>query len=336
MGSRRRSSAPSLLVLLLLAPLLSLLGAPSPTAAATSSATAPAAVRATAAAAAPLVGRAAPGPRDDFPRLPDRCYEPDRETILVQPCRITRVGSGRPLLVAWGDSHAHMYLPALRRLARAQRVNLTMITLGSCPAALPLPARRGFGRSICENRNLDVLDYLRREDRRRGDDLAVLVGGFWSGYRDAYRRQRQADRTGAESGLSSYQQHMSTLAVEGGPRMFRRLGRLGLAVDLIGQAATVPLDARPCPAGEEPYRCVLPRDRALDREAGNRRWINRNLRAPLVGRPRLVDTTPAYCTATRCRPRVGGRTTFYDDIHLGARLAGTLTGYFAPVLRDLR
>ena len=273
---------------------------------------------------------------EDFPRMPRECYESDGVTVDDKPCRVTRFGAKRPTLVAWGDSHAWMYLPALRREARRQRVNLTMIVLGSCPVALPLPASRGFGRSGCENRNLRTLSYLRSLEKRSHTDVSVLVGGFWSGYRDAYRRQRQADRTGTDSGLSDYQRHMSTLAVGGSPRMFERLGRMKIDVDLIGQAATVPIDPQPCEAGREPYQCDLPREAALDREQATRRWITRNLRVPLTGRPSLIDATPAYCTATTCRAHVGGVNTYYDDIHLGARLAKTLTGYFRPVLRDLR
>jgi hypothetical protein len=275
-----------------------------------------------------------PGPGSDFPRMPPQCYQSDRVTLEVGRCPITRFGPRRPTLVAWGDSHAWMYLPALRRQARAERVNLTMVIFGSCPVALPLPRSRGFGRSTCENHNVDTLDYLRRLDRR-GGDLGVLVGGFWAGYRDAYAAQREAERTGTDSGLSPYQRHMSVLAVEGAPRMFDRLGRMRLDVDLIGPAATVPRDARPCPAGQEPYRCSLPRSAALSDELGNRRWIARNLRAPLAGSPRLVDATPAYCSATRCRATVRGANTYFDEIHLGARFAGTLGRYFAPVFRDL-
>jgi len=323
--------------LALLAPLLALLGS-TPAAALVPTSPAGPATGLVAGPASPsaLLRAVAPLPGDDFPRLPSRCYESDAVTVRNQPCRITRFGTGRPLLVAWGDSHVHMYLPALQRLARAGRVNLTIVTLGSCPVAWPLPASRGFGRSSCENRNLDTLEFLRRQDKRLGDDLAVLVGGFWSGYRDAYRRQQQADRTGRDSGLSTYQQHMSALAVEGAPPMFRRLGRTGIAIDLIGQAATVPIDARPCPVGQEPYQCGLPRERALEREGDNKRWITTQLRSPLAGQPRLVDATPAYCSATRCRPRVRGANTYFDSIHLGAELTRTLTSYFRPVFDDLR
>lgn len=276
-----------------------------------------------------------PTAEEDFARLPLACYESDRATIRDVPCRITRYGPRRPTLVAWGDSHAQMYLPALRRLADARRVNLTAVVLGSCPVALPLPVRRGFGRSTCEKHNVRTLDFLRGLERRGRGDVHVLIGGFWAGYRDAYRLQRESDQAGTASGLSDFQQHMSTLAVEGAPPMFARLGRMGLDVDLVAQAATVPLDAPRCRAGQEPYQCDLPRSRALTREQNNRRWIKRTLRRPLAGHPHLIDATPGYCTARTCRAHVGGITTFYDDLHLGARLAGTLRRYFVPVFTDL-
>ncbi len=266
--------------------------------------------------------------------MPLRCYESDNRTLRDAPCLITSYGAKRPTMVVWGDSHAWMYLPALRREARSHRVNLTLVVFGSCPPALPLPRSRGFGRVQCEKHNVATLSYVRRLDRRR-DDVSLLIGGFWSGYRQGYARQQRADRDGTDSGLTTYQQQMSVLAVESSPKLFARLGRMGLEIDLIGQAATVPLDPRYCTAGREPYQCDLPRSRALDHEGANRRWINRNLRAPLVGRPRLVDTTPAYCSATTCRARIGGVNTYYDDIHLGADLAKTLTGYFAPVFDDV-
>lgn len=271
----------------------------------------------------------------DFPRMPGRCYESDDRTLKDRPCRITRYGAKRPMLVVWGDSHAWMYLPALRQEARAARVNLTLVVFGSCPPSLPLPRSRGFGRVQCEKHNTATFDWIKRLTSRR-EQVSLLVGGFWSGYRQAYRRQQRADRDGTDSGLTIYQQHMSVLAVESSPRLFEKLGRRRLDIDLIGQAATVPQDPRYCPAGREPYQCDLPRARAMDREKGNRRWIKRNLRAPLVGRPRLIDTTPAYCSSQTCRAHVGGANTFYDDVHLGAELTRTLGEYFVPTFDDLR
>lgn len=267
--------------------------------------------------------------------MPGVCYESDHRTVKDIPCHITRYGAKRrPTVLVWGDSHAWMYLPALRREARATRVNLILVVFGSCPPAMPLPRSRGFGRVKCEKHNAATLTYVKKLQRHR-KHLSLLMGGFWAGYRDVYIRQQRADRKGEDSGLTSYQQQMSVLAVEGSPRLFSRLGKLGFDVDLIGQAATVPADAPDCPAGRDPYQCDLPRRSALIRERGNRQWIKQNLMAPLAGNPLLIDATPAYCSPMICRAHVNGENTYFDDIHLGAQLTRTMTGYFAPVFADL-
>lgn len=238
------------------------------------------------------------------------------------------------MVVLWGDSHAQMYLPALRQVARNQRVNLVAVLFGGCPISVPFPRSAGYPRTGCDEHNVDSLAYVRELTQRRGR-VRVLVGGFWSGYRQAYDIAREEERTGVPSGLSDYRKHMAALGVERTRPMFRAIGRLGVPVDLIGQAATVPLDPRRCAAGREPYQCDLPRHRALYQEGDNERWIRRTLMAPLPGTPRLIDATPAYCTRTTCLARARGTNTFYDDIHLGAALTGTMASYFRPVFRDV-
>lgn len=281
--------------------------------------------------AAPAPGSQAPVTGDDFPRLPGGCY--DERGVITSPCRITQF-PGRPTVVLLGDSHAQMYLPAVRRLARQQRVNLTGVLFGGCPPSLPFPRSAGYARTGCDEHNVEALAWLRELTQRRGR-VRLLVGGFWSGYRQAYELVQREERTGVPSGLSDYRQLMARLGVERSRPMLRALGRLGVPVDLIGQAATVPLDPRRCAAGREPYQCDLPRHRALRHEAGNRRWIRSTLMQPLPGRPRLVDATPAYCDRRTCRAHVRGVDTFYDDIHLGARLTATMAAYFRPVFRDV-
>ncbi|MCW2815120.1 MAG: hypothetical protein JWN84_2575 [Nocardioides sp.] len=281
-------------------------------------------------AAPSSIATRAPAPGDDFPRLPAQCY--DDRGVITSPCRITSF-TGRPMVVLWGDSHAQMYLPALRQVARNQRVNLTAVLFGGCPVSKPFPRSAGYPRTGCDEHNVESLAYVRDLTQRRSR-VRVLVGGFWSGYRQAYDIAREEDRTGVPSGLSDYRKHMAALGVERTRPMFGAIGRLGVPVDMIGQAATVPLDPRRCAAGREPYQCDLPRHRALHHEGDNERWIRRTLMAPLPGRPRLIDATPSYCTRSTCLAHVRGLNTFYDDIHLGAGLTRTLAAYFRPVFRD--
>lgn len=299
----------------------------------------PLAVLPSSAATAPAVASAAtsilaaddlPDPGADFPRLPMSCY---KQGFLTSPCRLTTF-KGRPTLVLWGDSHALMYLPALRKLARKQRVNLVAILFGGCPLSLPYPRSAGHKRTGCDRHNVESLAYVRKLTERR-KKVHLLLNSFWSGYREGYTLTKREERTGIPSGLSGYHQQMARLGVERSGPMLKAIGRLRVPTDMIGQAATVPAKPRRCPAGREPYQCHLPRYKALPNEAGNRRWIRTTLMKHLTGKPRLIDTSPSYCTRKTCLARVRGVNTFYDDIHLGADLTRTMTGWFRPTFQRL-
>lgn len=274
-----------------------------------------------------------PSPGDDFPRLPTSCYESDGLTVKDQPCRVITFPGGRkrPVLLLWGDSQAWMYLPALRRLAKRTHVSLIVSIAGGCAPSLPAPGAKPVGN--CENHNVKTLAFATRLHQRR-DHFQVLVGGFWSGYRQAYRAVALEQAGGPDSGLTPYEEQRATRGEIGGPRFFTRMGQLRIDADVIGQTAVVPEGPPPCAAGREPYQCDLPRALAMNAEANNRRWLRTQM-AHLVGKPRLIDATPAYCTPQVCRAHVGGVPTFFDDLHLGAALTKTMTAYFAATFDDL-
>lgn len=307
---------PPRVFLAVLATLLPLLGLPPTAAPAT-------------AAPATVAARTDSGPTEVFPRLPAQCY--DADDVITSPCRITRY-PGRPLVILWGDSHAQMYLPAIRKVARNQRVNLIAVLFGGCPISTPYPSGSRYPRTGCDQHNLDSLAYVRDLVKRRKSSR-ILIGGFWSGYRHAYELVQEEKRTGVPSGLSDYRKQMARLGTERSRSMFRQIGRLGVPVDLIDQAATVPLDPRRCAAGRMPYQCDVPRHRALYKERDNSRWLATNLASVLPGSPRIIDPSPAYCSRQTCFAHVRGANTFYDDIHLGPRLTATMAGYFRPVFR---
>ncbi len=288
-------------------------------------------------AAVPLASAAKGDPPragEDFPRLPGRCYRDDRTTLADGPCRILTFGKARPTLLVWGDSHGWMYLPALRRAAKQQRVSLILVIAGGCPPALPLSQSPSYRKSFCESHNERTLDYVTRLDRRLSR-FEVIIAGFWSGYRQAYRLVQRERAGGPDSGLTPYAEHRAELAEKGGPKLFRRLGKLRIDVDVLAQAGTVPADPPPCTTGREPYQCDLLRPQAMDSERSNRRWLREQM-THLVGRPRLIDPSPAYCSTTVCRAHVNGANTFFDDIHLAAGLTRQLTDYFLPSFTRLR
>lgn len=273
-----------------------------------------------------------PGRDADFPRLPGRCYD-EQGDLNGKPCRIRTYSGDRPTLVVWGDSHAWQYVPALRRLATERRVSLILLVHGGCPPGLRVPRSVDAMNSACDVSNerfRTFIDTMRTRDRR----FKVLVSANWSGYRANYRRMQREAAGGPASGVTPYRQHIARIAVYGGPRLFQRMGRQRLDVDAIGQSGTVPENTAPCAAGDEPYRCDLPRTRVLDREDDNRRWLRQRLR-DLSGPSLLVDTSPEYCDATTCFHDADGVSTWFDDLHLSASLTRQMSAYFVPVIDDL-
>lgn len=281
----------------------------------------------------PSARRDPPGVGDDFPRLPESCYAADGKPA-PEPCHVTRFGSKRPMLVVWGDSHAWMYLAPLQQLATNRRVNLVYLLHGSCPASVRLPKKVDAGNSTCDDSNDQHRAYVASHSGRQAG-LTVLIGGYWSGYRANYRRMQREAAGGAASGVKPYHQHMARLAVLGTPQLFKWLGRRGITTHTIAPAATVPVNARTCMAGDEPYQCDLPRSRALDREDDNRRWLQDRM-DDLSGESLMVDATPAYCDDLVCHAHVGTSNTWYDDIHLGRGFTSQLAPYFRPVFDQIR
>lgn len=290
----------------------------------------------TATASASSIAVSAPTPerravQGDFPRLPPQCY--DENDVITSPCQVTSY-RGRPTVILWGDSHAQMYLAPIRQLARRYRVNLIAVLFGGCPVSEPFTNTTRYPRTGCDQHNLDSLAYVRQVTQRR-KHVRIVLNGFWSGYRHAYELIQEEKRTGVPSGLSDYRKRMAMLGEQRTRPMFRQIGRLGVPVDLVAQAMTVPLEPRTCQAGREPYQCNLPRSRAMYKEGDNRRWLRQQLGSVIPGTQRVIDPSPTYCNRRTCFAHVKGSDAFYDDIHLSASVTRSMTGYFRPVFQDL-
>ncbi len=262
-------------------------------------------------------------PAADFPLLPSRCYD-SANSRPVTPCRL-EIYPRRPTVFLWGDSHAWMYLPAVRKLAQRNQLNLTIMFAGGCP---PARGERADRTRYCEAHNERALAMV-TEYQQLGRDYTVILASWWAGYRQAYRR---LGRPG--SSFTAYETHQIMLAHNGTSPLFTALRNRKIRVNVVAPSAYVPLNAPACPAGESPYACPLPRSAALNAEVRNRQWLKSLIR-PLAGSPRYIDPTSVYCTTTTCLPSVGRHATFFDAIHLGAGLTSTMTSYFAPVFRDL-
>lgn len=257
-------------------------------------------------------------PRRDYPRMPAECV-PSREKIPAKPtvCALTDFDKSLPTVLLWGDSHAWMFIPALRRAAEGRQVNLVAVMMGSCPpmdnavkpnAKVP-PCYRSNSLGIRTAKRLAMLDKPFR----------VVLSGSWERYVHALK-------TGEHS---TYIGRMAKAMREGTPRLAQTLRSIGAQVDVIGQVATVPTKRSTCAAGEEPYRCRVSRATALPEQTSTRNWVAKNLRPVLGSRP-TIDVTPYICDSRVCNGTVGSTLTWFDDLHLSASMAAEMAPYLQP------
>ncbi len=271
-------------------------------------------------------------PGYDAPVLPPGCFGPARSGIDPFPCPLNKYRPKKPSIILWGDSHAYQWIPALREAVKRQKVNLISFVAGSCP---PVLVTRNHDKGACRRSNyvaLRTVQALVREKAR----FKVVLGSNWSGFRRAYRRVYLESAAGIPSGYDAYTQDMIQLAHEGTPDLFTRLGRMGVDVDIIGQSATVPERRAPCPAGEAPYTCDVPRWRAVPEERRTRGYLERQQdKIQVRGRSRIIDATPGYCTDVVCHGKIGAVETYFDDLHLSATRTRALARFFTPAVKDL-
>lgn len=262
----------------------------------------------------------------DAPVMPAGCFGPGRSGIDPFPCPLNTNRENRPTVILWGDSHAYMYIPALREAVRGKPVNLISFVAGSCP---PVLVTKAFGSGKCERSNYVALETVKKLIAQKAD-FKVVLGSNWTGFRTAYRKIF-LEEVGVPSGYDDFTKKMVRLAHEGTPRLFDTLGRLGVDVDVISQAAVVPERRQPCAAGEEPYACDLPRWRALPENWKTKQYLREQL-AKVRGRKSLIDATPGYCDELVCRGQVGEVKTYFDDLHLSATRTRFLAKYFKPAV----
>lgn len=267
----------------------------------------------------------------DAPSLPPSCFGPAQEEGDPRPCPLNRQRPGRPTLVLWGDSHAHQWIPALRKLGRGRGVNMVAFVAGACPPVAVRFSKRGGYAGKCEKSNAIALKYV-RDLHKKNADITVLLGSNWSGYRIAYRR---IFKQGRGDDYLPFVRKMVKLSHKATPRLFRRLANVGVRTAVIAQTATVPGNAPACAEGEDPYLCPIDRSLALPHEASEDRWLAGQI-AQLEGRTRVVDPRSAYCDTEVCFGLLDGIETWYDELHLSATRTRSLAQYFQLVFSDFR
>lgn len=277
--------------------------------------------------AVPLTSAAgAPDPFKDHAKLPKQCALP-RDLIPQKPtrCDLTPFKADRPTIVLWGDSHAWMMTPALKKLTKGQNVNLVGFFLGSCPPMKPGLRNGQYQGLPCLKGNDMAARFVSRLDR--GDQgLKVILGGSWDAYLRALDRQAKGFKRAGYGGPAA--PYFKTM----GPELFGWLGARGIDTDVVGQVAIIP--RRSSCAQRVPWGCDVPRGRALPLEARTAGIIEGG-RQRLGGDARVIDVNQAFCDERVCRAKVGRTNTWYDFLHLSGSRARKLTSYFEDSVNDV-
>jgi hypothetical protein len=237
-------------------------------------------------------------------------------------------------VVLWGDSHAWQHLPAVAPLARQRNVNLVMFMLGGCPPILVGEHTRQT-LYACETSNQMALKYVRNLKEKGDQPVRVLLGAFWEGYRSVYQGVYVDQPPSVDPDDYTKTQLRSARTFHRlTPRLIAKLDEVGVRVDLIGQAASVPADPPRCLRGSDPYECDLRRSVALPREKAWIDWLRRWARLLPQG-SRVVNFNQKYCSKTECHGFTDGMYTFFDHTHLSASRTKTFKRFFAPTFRGL-
>ncbi len=259
----------------------------------------------------------APAPQDDHATMPKKCVEP-KDLIPQDPtiCKLTTFRKNRPSVVLWGDSHAWMMIPALRRATGNKNVNLVAIVMGGCPP-MDNQLQPDDKAPSCFKSNDLAIRYV-RELEAKEQGLRVILAGSWQRYLNAIRAKDQ-----------SYTGAMAREMVKATPRLMRTLAGMGVGTDVVGQVATVPEKTRSCKAGNDPYACDLPLRQAMPQKKNTKKWLLRTIK-PLAGNRAPIDVTGFFCTNKVCRGKVGKTFTWWDDLHISASMSQRLRGFLKP------
>ncbi len=271
---------------------------------------------------------------NDFTRLPRSCATRE-EKVPQQPliCYLTPFQSDRPTVFLWGDSHAWMQIPALRRASAGKDVNLVTSIFGSCPAMIPGLTKADPNRLGRCGLNADLAYRFVKKLRRGPQPLKVILAGNWEMYERAIKLMAQGK--GPKGGHGNFAFAQARIFRQGGPKLARKLAEWRIDVDIVGQVARPPRRPGPCAAGKDPYRCAFPRRKGFQNERATINWLG-SVFAPVARQGiRYLDLNEHLCSAYLCRGRIDGVNTYYDNSHLTASMSRELAPFFRPSVEDV-
>jgi hypothetical protein len=269
-------------------------------------------------------------PDKDHTRLPRSCATLAEEVpsdALI--CELTPFKKDRPTLMLWGDSHVWMQIPGFLRAAKGRNVNVISSLMGSCPPMDPKLTwedRYHYGRCGASN----VLALRTMQELANGpEDFKLVLAGNW----EMYERLLVLVNNGKKPGPGKeYPYAQSKIFKLGGPRLFKKIGQMGVDVDVIYQVARAPAKPAPCKR-MDPYACNFPRHQAFRHEDSTKRWLEQLTRPAHPNR--MIDVNDYLCTSSTCFAKHNGAWTYHDNSHLTASIARQLWQYYAPSVSDV-
>jgi hypothetical protein len=234
----------------------------------------------------------------------------------------------RPTFILWGDSHAEMYVPALRDLARAHGVSGYDITALACPPLLAEPGSDAQLREIgrhgkamgrqrklagCRERNEQALQFIAQTRPR-----AVVLAANWSSY---------------DTGKHFYSAARDLAALKAVIQALRERGVAVYVVLDVPQASGLSTDqlAKARVVGAAVHIEPSTADYLHQAQA---------MRAPMLdlqrqGLVRVIEPAQLLCGPTACRMADGDYPLYFDSNHLNARGAHFVGRLFEPMFHQL-
>lgn len=265
---------------------------------------------------------------NDIPEMPDECLEDAAIPEKPQKCFLVPFEKDRPTVVLWGDSHAWMYIPAIKAASRKQDVNLVTFVMGACP---PFSAGAEVEHP-CELHNKRALRFVERLAGRK-PPVRVIMSATWQTYLSEFTSQGLLERAPAAAS-PEYVAAMARFFKEGNERLFDELGEVGVPVDVVGPTPIIPRSAPLCEAQFRPYSCDVDRERAIQDEDEHVAWIKQQMKA-LPESSRYIDAVKALCDVDTCFAEADGVVNYFDDNHVSAQAARQLQRFFEPSIRTL-
>ncbi len=262
---------------------------------------------------------AAPSDWGGYVSAPDCQVDVGQPSEQLAPCSLGDP-HGTHLMVAYGDSHVLMWLPALDQVAIRSHWRLVVLGKPYCPAGLVIPTDPpGWGAvggpyAVCEQWHQWAVSTI---DRLHPNLLIVsqltpylrpTVGG------------------GAQSEVSPSQSAAGLVA------LFRSVHGAGMAKVVLGD---IPRLSEPPPAclSEHPddvQACSVPA--VPNSGTVESRYNNAEHVAVAIAGGRYVDPTPWFCSRV-CTPVIGRYVVYMDQFHVTATYARYLSVVLGQALR---